>query len=206
MTTPLPPEAIVPMALQPAQWEALRQAYARPPRAYHHWGHVEAVLGHYADVAAGPGWRQPREAALAILFHDAIYEPGRRDNEARSAQLAREWIGQWWPDEGLDLDRIAQLILLTARHGQLGPQDVDEEAALLLDCDMAILAASPAEFDAYDQAIAAEYRDHVPGFLFRINRRRFLRGVLAQPRIFLSDWFHQRCDAQARANLRRAIA
>jgi len=200
------PQAIVPLTLQPTQWEALRQAYATPPRAYHHWGHVEAVLGHYAEVAAGPGWRQPREAALAILFHDAIYEPGRRDNEARSAALARERIRQWWPDAGLDLARIEQLILLTARHGQLAPQDVDAEAALLLDCDMAILGAPQAEFEAYDRAIAEEYRDHVPGFLFRINRRRFLRGVLAQPRIFLSDWFHQRYDAQARANLRRAIA
>ncbi len=63
----------------------------------------------------------------------------------------------------------------------------------------------PAQFEAYDQAIAEEYRDRVPGFLYRINRRRFLRAVLAMPRIFLSDWFHERCDAQARINLQRAI-
>ena len=120
--------------------------------------------------------------------------------------MAREWIERWWPAPDLDVARIEQLILLTARHGQLSPEDVDAEAALLLDCDMAILGAPQPEFEAYDRAIADEYRDHVPGFLFRINRRRFLRGVLAQPRIFLSDWFHQRYDAQARANLRRAIA
>ncbi len=163
------------------------------------------TLGADAGVAAGPGWRQPREVALALLFHDAIYEPGQRDNEARSAALARETIPRWWPAAGIDDARVAELIGLTARHGQLTPQDVDADAALMLDCDMAILAAPPAEFDAYDQAIAEEYRGHVPAFLYRINRRRFLRGVLAQPRIFLSDWFHARCDAQARANLRRAI-
>lgn len=199
-------QALVPLSLQPAQWRELQDAYATPPRAYHHWGHIEAVLEEYAAVAAGPGWRQPREAALALLFHDAIYEPGRRDNEARSAELARSMIARWWPQADIDLDRVARLIELTARHGQLQPQDVDADAALLLDCDMAILAAPAARFDAYDQAIAEEYRDHVPGFLYRINRRRFLRGVLAQPRIFLSDWFHARCDAQARANLRRASA
>ena len=58
-------------------------------------------------------------------------------------------------------------------------------------------------FDAYDRGIAEEYRDKVPGFLFRLNRRRFLKGVLAQPRIFFSDFFHARYDAQARENLRR---
>lgn len=198
-------QAIVPLPLQPAQWAQLQAAYATPPRAYHHWGHIEAVLEGYAEVAAGPGWEQPREVALALLFHDAIYEPGKRDNEARSADLARETIPRWWPGAVIDIARVAQLIELTARHGQLTPRDVDADAALMLDCDMAILAAPPAQFEAYDHAIAEEYRDHVPGFLYRINRRRFLRGVLAQPRIFLSDWFHARCDAQARANLRRAI-
>ncbi|HVJ38401.1 MAG TPA: hypothetical protein VM687_11460 [Stenotrophomonas sp.] len=200
-----PLQDIVPLHLDPAQWRELHDAYATPPRAYHHWGHIEAVMQHYAAVAAGPGWRQPRETALALLFHDAVYEPGRSDNEARSADLARASLARWWPQADLDIERIAALILLTARHGQLRPQDVDAEAALLLDCDMAILAAPPAQFDAYDQAIAEEYRDRVPAFLYRINRRRFLRAVLAMPRIFLSDWFHGRCDAQARANLQRAI-
>jgi len=202
METPLIQD-IVPLRLTPAQWSELQDAYATPPRAYHHWGHIEAVMQWYAQVAAGPGWQQPREVALALLFHDAVYEPGRRDNETRSAQLAIATVQRWWPQAGIDLARIGQLILLTARHGQLQREDVDAEAALLLDCDMAILGAAPAQFDAYDQQIAEEYRD-VPGFLYRINRRRFLRGVLQQPRIFLSDWFHARCDAQARANLRRA--
>ncbi len=58
-------------------------------------------------------------------------------------------------------------------------------------------------FDAYDRGIAEEYRDKVPGFLFRLNRRRFLKGVLAQPRVFFSDFFHARYDAQARVNLHR---
>ena len=199
-----PIQALVPLALSPAQWAELQAAYASPPRAYHHWGHVEAVMRHYAEVAAGPGWTQPREVALALLFHDAVYEAGRRDNETRSAELARATIARWWPDAGIDAGRVAELIELTARHGQLAPADVDPEAALMLDCDMAILAAPAEVFEAYDQAIAEEYRGHVPGFLFRINRRRFLLDLLARPRIFLSEHFHRQLDAVARANLRRA--
>jgi len=45
----------------------------------------------------------------------------------------------------------------------------------------------------------------VPAWLFKLNRRRFLKALLAKPRIFLSDWFHERLDAQARVNLRRAV-
>jgi predicted metal-dependent HD superfamily phosphohydrolase len=193
------------MRLEAAQQAALEEAYAKPPRAYHHFGHVGDVLRHYHEVEAGPGWEQPREVWLAVMYHDAVYEPGNRDNEARSAALALEHIGRWMPDAGLDAARVAALIELTARHGTLAQGEVDRDAALFLDCDMAILGAGSAAFDAYDRAIAAEYRGHVPGWLFRLNRRRFLKALLQRERIYLSDFFHARLDAQARRNLRRTI-
>lgn len=195
-----------PLALPEAQWAELEAAYRTPPRAYHHFGHVRDVLAHYDEVARGPRWRQPREVWLAVLYHDAVYVPGRRDNEARSAELAREAVRRWLPEAGLDVARIEKLILLTARHGALAPGEVDDEAALFLDCDMAILGAPAERFDAYDAAIAREYRGHVPAVLYRVRRRAFLKGLLARERIFLSDFFHARLDAQARANLRRALS
>ena len=193
------------IALPAAQWAALEAAYSAPPRAYHGWPHVKAVLQHYDEVATGPGWERPVEAWLAVLYHDAVHEAGRADNESRSAKLARTHLAQWLPDAGIDVERVASLILLTARHGELAADQVDRDAALFLDCDMAILGAEPAVFDAYDRGIAAEYRGKVPGWLFRLNRRRFLKGLLARERIFLSDFFHARLDAQARINLRRAV-
>jgi predicted metal-dependent HD superfamily phosphohydrolase len=195
----------LPLDLPQEQLDALQAAYATPPRAYHNFQHVQEVLRHYHEVAAGPGWRQPAEVGLAVLYHDAIYEAGRRDNETRSAELAVAHVARWWPTAGIDAQRVVDLIELTARHGSLQPADVDEEAALFLDCDMAILGAEPALFDAYDRGIAAEYRGHVPGWLFKLNRRRFLKALLARPRIYLSDFFHQHYDTQARRNLRRAV-
>jgi len=194
-----------PLTLPPAQQAALEAAYGQPARAYHNFAHVAEVLERWREVAAGPGWMRPAEAWLAGLYHDAVYEPGRRDNEARSAVLAREHIARWLPEAGIDAGRVAMLIELTARHGQLAPADVDGEAALFLDCDMAILGAPPARFDAYDRGIAAEYRGRISPLLYRINRRRFLKGLLARERIFLSEFFHVRLDAAARANLRRAL-
>jgi predicted metal-dependent HD superfamily phosphohydrolase len=199
-----------PLALPDAQLAGLAAAYATPPRAYHNLDHVREVLRHHADVAAGPGWAQPAETYLAVLYHDAIYEAGRSDNETRSAALAIDAIARWLPDVGVDAGRVAELIELTARHGRLAPEDFGADARAddtrrFLDCDMAILGAEPDVFDAYDRGIAAEYRGKVPAWLFRANRRRFLKALLSRPRIYLSDFFHDRYDARARANLRRAV-
>ena len=66
-----------------------------------------------------------------------------------------------------------------------------------------LAGASDAEVIAriYNQGIAEEYSGKLPGFLFRLNRRRFLKGLLARERIYLSDWFHQRYEEAARRNL-----
>ena len=200
-----------PVMLPEGQFAELAIAYSTPPRAYHNNQHVQEVLRHYAEVDAGPGWSFPVETYFAVLYHDAIYEAGSTDNETRSAALAVAAIERWLPDAGIDTARVAELIEFTARHGQFVPDDFGEgakadDARHFLDCDMAILGAEPAVFDAYDRSITAEYRGHVPGWLFKLNRRRFLKALLAKPRIYLSDYFHQRYDAPARANLRRAVS
>lgn len=201
---------VPPIELPEQQVAALEAAYTEPPRAYHDFGHVREVLRHHADVAAGPGWAQPVETFLAVLYHDAIYEAGRSDNETRSAELAVAGIAKWLPEAGVDAARVAELIELTARHGKFSPGDfgsgaIADDTRHFLDCDMAILGAEPATFDAYDRGIAAEYRGKLPEWLFRLERRRFLKALLGRPRIYLSDFFHERYDAQARANLRRAV-
>ena len=149
------------------------------------------MLDWFDVVAADVGWAMPREVYAAIVFHDAVYVPGAKDNEARSAAWA---LAEGFPQ------RTAELVELTARHGHLTPADVDRDAALFLDCDMAIVAAEPARFATYDREIAFEYQ-HVPPAAYAAGRRAFLDGLLAKPRIFLSDYFHARLDAKARANL-----
>jgi predicted metal-dependent HD superfamily phosphohydrolase len=200
----------LPLALPGGQLAALEAAYAQPPRAYHHAGHVAEVLRHYREVADGPGWQQPREVALAVLYHDAVYVPGRGDNEARSALLATAEVERWLPEEGIDVARVAALIELTARHGSFMPEDFSGAGAgdirHFLDCDMAILGASPEAFDAYDAGIAEEYRGVVPKWIYRRKRRQFLSSLLDRERIYLSDFFHLRLEARARANLRRTLS
>lgn len=181
-----------PLTLAPEVEARLAAAYAEPHRAYHTAAHVADVLRWFDDVADDGLWRDPAAVYLACVFHDAVYEPQAKDNEARSAAMARALVGA--------SDRTVELIELTARHGRLTPGDVDAEAALFLDCDLAILGAAPADFDAYDAAVAIEYQA-VPAAAYRAGRRAFLAGLLARPRLFLSDRFHARLDGAARANL-----
>lgn len=194
-----------PLPIPDAMIAGVRAAYTTPRRAYHHFGHVQEVLGHFADVARDHGWQSPREVWLAMLFHDAIYDAGARDNEARSASLARQAIADHLGDAGLDVDRIEQWILLTAQHGRIDADGLDDDTRHFLDCDMAILGSAPALYAHYERAIADEYA-FVPREAYRIGRAAFLSGLLARPRIFLSDRFHASHDAQARSNLARAIA
>lgn len=186
-----------PLELPPDLVAALAAAYAEPQRAYHTAAHVAEVLGWFDAVADDVGWRAPREVYVAVVFHDAVYFPGGSNNEARSAAWAREAALP------VDPTRVTELIELTANHGRI--DHADHDAAHFLDSDMAILGAAPAAFDAYDAGIAAEYR-HAPRVPYFAGRRAFLARLAASPRIFLTDYFHARLDAAARANLARAIA
>jgi len=169
--------------------------YREPHRAYHNLEHIAELLRWFDVVGDALGWTSPRDVYDAILFHDVIYDAQARDNETRSADLALA--------SGCS-QRTAELIALTALHGKLARDDVDTDAALFLDCDTAILGADPDAFDAYDRAIGLEY-DHVPAAAYRAGRGAFLQMMRERPRLFLTDFFHARLDAAARANLDRSL-
>ena len=183
---------------------ALRARYAEPHRAYHTQSHIDAMLAGLA--ALGGRVVCPAAVELAIWYHDAVYEPGAADNEARSAALlGAEMSGL--ADAGL-LRRADALVRATADHQ--GPPGLAAEQAgdmaLFLDLDMAVLAADAAGYDAYERGIAAEYVPVVGVERFRAGRAEFLREMLGRARLFQSEHFHCFSDAAARRNMRRALA
>ena len=197
ITTDIP----LPFEMPAAMWAELEAAYQTPPRAYHNIRHVHEVAAHYKNVAALVGWQYPKETCLAVLYHDAIYQAGRKDNEARSAIFAVEAANKYLAHESIDSSKLSNLIELTARHGHLQPENLDQDTKLFLDCDMAILGAESARFLDYDKAIASEYRGKLPGWMFQFYRRKFLKALLDSPRIYLSDFFFESHEAKARTNI-----
>jgi predicted metal-dependent HD superfamily phosphohydrolase len=178
--------------------QELVACWSETHRHYHTLQHLGECLARFEEVHDQA--QRPGEVALALWFHDAIYEPARDDNEARSAEWARTSVLQ----AGLSAsvaDRVHALVMAT-RH-DVPPQSAD--AQLLVDVDLAILGAPPQRFDEFDQQVRAEYA-HVPDEQFRLGRRRILSGFLSRPRIYGTDYFHSRLDAPARENLERAVA
>jgi predicted metal-dependent HD superfamily phosphohydrolase len=186
-----------PLTIAPDVAQVLAAAYGEPHRAYHNAAHIAEVLRWFDFVADEAGWHDPASVYLALVFHDAVYDSTRTDNEARSAELARVLAHA--------SDATTDLILLTARHGSIDPGSISADAGHFLDCDTAILGAPRDELDAYDAAIAAEYR-HVPADAFRAGRRHFLEKLHGRPYIFLTELFRARLERAARANLERMLA
>jgi predicted metal-dependent HD superfamily phosphohydrolase len=181
-----------------AERDALIARYREPHRRYHDVSHIEACLAHLDELRGLA--KRPAEVGCAILFHDAIYEPGRTGDEARSAELARSVLAAAGADPAA-IDRIAAMIEATAGHA---PTD-DPDRALLLDIDLAILAAAPVLFDRYEDAVRAEHA-MIDDADFARGRAAFVAAMLARPAIYLRSETHARWEQRARANLARSAA
>jgi predicted metal-dependent HD superfamily phosphohydrolase len=179
----------------------LVRAYSEPHRHYHTVEHVASLLRLLDEH--GRGVLDRNAVALAILFHDVVYDPARHDNEQASADLASERLAPL----GFPTQLIAKVkgYILGTQHGQRAPTINDADLALLLDLDLSILAAAPAAYRAYAQAIRREYA-HVPGALYRLGRRRILQGFLARERIYRTDQLHALWEEPARANIAGEMA
>jgi predicted metal-dependent HD superfamily phosphohydrolase len=185
------------VAADSALCDQLVACYAEPHRHYHTAQHLEecfALLEPTRHLA-----QNPEEIALALWFHDAIYDTKRKDNEDRCAAWAREVA----LDKGLTHDsaqRIAQLVLVT-KHDAV---PAGSDAELLVDIDLAILGATAARFDEYEDQVRREY-SWVPAILYRRERRRILEEFARRPTLYSTPYFRDTRDRQARANLARSI-
>lgn len=176
----------------------LLRRYSEPHRAYHNVQHlaecleVRNRLGQCTDGAP--------EVDLALWFHDAIYDPAARDNEARSAR----WLDDVAHAAGVDAairTRLHALVMATCH--QASPASPAE--ATLVDADLAILGAAPERFDEYCRQIRVEYA-HVPSLVYDFKRRQVLNAFSSRPRLYTTEPFYLQLEAQARQNLRRALS
>ncbi|AYV48927.1 phosphohydrolase [Caulobacter flavus] len=177
-----------------------RAAYREPHRRYHTLAHIEDCL---ARLAATPGLGDHERGLLeqAIWWHDAVYDPLRPDNEARSADLAREAMAATGVAEA-DIAEIERLILLTNGHTV---EPGDRLGALMVSIDLSILGAEPQAYAAYARAIREEYAA-VPEDIYRAGRARVLQTFLAATVLFPDPALAQVLDASARRNLAAEIA
>jgi predicted metal-dependent HD superfamily phosphohydrolase len=194
-----------------AAWQALRlpgpgsgvlasvtARWAEPHRKYHTLQHLRECLALFEGDRALA--EHSGEVAIALWFHDAVYDTNRHDNEAESANWARRVLLEAGATDECAA-RVHALIMAT-RHSE---NPATPDAKLLVDIDLAILGAAPARFDEYERQIRDEY-GFVPEATFRAKRGEILRTFLGRPALFSTPAYATRFDAPARANLARAIA
>lgn len=195
----LQPLGVPEEAAKPMQTEVL-SCYGEPGRAYHNLSHAVRVWTDAKQHALAEGVEDTGAVQMAALLHDVVYNPRRQDNEARSAEFTVDW-GQKLGIAPTMMERAAEIILATQQHG---PTD-SVEISLVLDADLAILAALPEDYDAYRDAIRQEYA-WVPEAEWITGRGRVLTAFLEREQIYHLPAVRTRREAAARGKIARELS
>jgi predicted metal-dependent HD superfamily phosphohydrolase len=185
---------------------ALLAAYQAPTRAYHTLGHIEAclrLLAKYESLA-----KNRHELALAIWFHDAVYEgpPGPSSNEEASAELALRACASLGVLD-VHAERIAMMIRRTEKH-EISPEEAsaDTDLALFLDIDLSILGEDPHTYAVFERDVRTEYAWVPSESLYLTGRAQVLAKLLARAPLYNTPKLRARFEAQAHTNLRETVA
>ena len=168
--------------------------YEEPHRRHYGLDHLVACFDARVRLVDAP---MPA-VDLALLFHDAVYEPLATDNEARSAALLEEACGA-------SFDRPTVLrakgFVLATRHRACAATFAE---GVVLDADLSVLGASPEAFAAYERGVREEY-GALDDVTFAEGRRRFLAAMLARPTLFSTPAGRDAWEATARRNLEASV-
>jgi predicted metal-dependent HD superfamily phosphohydrolase len=176
--------------------QLLIDRYAEPGRHYHNLEHVKHCLAQaklLTDLL-------PDASALnlAIWFHDCVYDPLARDNEARSAALFRELAS---PVMASPVEEDVERLVLVTQAGQR-PQRDDE--GYMVDIDLSSFGLPWEPFLADSLAVRAE-RPHLTDGQYATQQSRFLNGLLQRDSVFATEFFRERYEDVARSNISRYL-
>lgn len=174
--------------------DELVRRYAEPHRKYHTAEHVLAVLAAARLLSADDS----PVLTLAICAHDVVYagEPG--SDERASAAWARAALTSAGVGAS-DVAHVESLVLATITH-----ESDDPLAQIMLDADLAILAAEQPVYDLYARRVREEYARYTDD-VWREGRAKVLRTLLARPDLYATDKAKALWDSNARANMTREL-
>lgn len=154
--------------------------YSEPHRFYHTAGHVVSVLANVYSISLThlPPKKDVLPLLVAALYHDAVYDTHRDDNEERSVELMESQLNP--ETTKFVLGEARRLILLTKNHDP-GPYDIPGQ--ILCDADLAVLGAEEDEYLRYAENIRKEY-SWVPEPDYIDARMEFLERMLDRDNIF----------------------
>jgi predicted metal-dependent HD superfamily phosphohydrolase len=176
----------------------LERRWAEPHRHYHGTAHLEAVLRDVSRLADEVQLDAHERAVVTIAAcaHDVVYDARPGADERASAEWVRGALASCAVASQV-IDRVAALVLATIDHA-VGVGD--QAGAVLMDADLAVLAAAPPEYGDYVAGVRAEYA-RLPDDQWRPGRARVLSGLLERDRLYLTDPARSWWEEPARGNL-----
>lgn len=183
------------VALPEAARDIVFAAYAEPHRRYHTLDHIVEMLDCLRESRRFAA--SPDTLALAIWYHDVIYDPEAPpagNEEASAVLLSTHYPG---PESA-----AAQAMI---RHSAHHLPSRDRDTQLFCDIDLYRLGVAHDDFLGHSRDVRAEY-GHVSDADWVRGRGEFFRGLLARAPLYQTTYWRDRLEAQARDNIARTIA
>ncbi|MBH8556026.1 hypothetical protein I8751_27525 [Nostocaceae cyanobacterium CENA357] len=176
----------------------LVEAYSTTGRYYHTLQHIHYVLNKIQTLQANT----PNLPAvqLAAWFHDAIYDTRALDNEEKSAEYACKLMNNL--EIPISYITTVNRLILNTKYHKATADDIDSH--ILLDADLAILAADSVDYQEYANAIRQEYA-WVPETDYVMGRKQVLEKFLQRQYIYFTPLMFEVAEQSARANLQAEI-
>ena len=171
-------------------WIEIDKAHTVPTRHYHTLIHLQQIYKALPSTSI--------VSEFAIFYHDIVYDVSRNDNEEKSALLCEKRLNYLGVSTKLK-NQITQLIRETKTHKASSATN-----ALFLDADLAILGSDWKRYKEYLQNVRKEYLIYNDD-VYNLGRKKVLKQFLKQERIYISEYFYERYEQQARKNIEQEL-
>lgn len=174
--------------------------YNGPKRYYHTLdGHIKFCIYTFFEHIMYQV-KDPISVLWQLILHDVVMDFYRSDDDVKSAEYAKEFLSKY----GVNA-RVVKKVTKAIIYHDHRQNPHDEDIAFGLDADLFILAQPQDVFDKYESDVRKEYA-WVEELTFRKERTEILSNFLNnRPSIFLTSYFKNRYEQQARKNLKRSI-
>jgi pantetheine-phosphate adenylyltransferase len=136
-------------------------------RYYHNLNHLNDLIEQINNDKDIYSEKEYEKLLIAALFHDAIYDTNRFDNEEKSA----EFFMNCCVEKNSDIEHINKIILDTKSH-----LPSDNLSECFSNYDMNIVERSYEQLLEWENNINLEYKQF--GDLYKENRIKFLESIV----------------------------
>jgi predicted metal-dependent HD superfamily phosphohydrolase len=174
-------------------WSEIQLSYSRSKRYYHNLTHLDNLTKELLPIKNQiEHWQV---LVFSVAYHDIVYNTLKKDNEERSAALAYDRMGLL--EFPLLLKEKCRLQILATKHHR---PTADADTNYFTDADLSILGSDHESYLNYTKQIRKEY-GNFRDILYKPGRRKVLKRFLEMENIFKTDYFQNKFEDQAKANI-----